>query len=470
MKKIFVLICMFCSNINILFSQSPSFKISFDGAPEQQIVDKASLPLKIKPDRIAIKVEGGISGKKYTLLNATDSLLQINNTSQDINLNGIKYDKIFQIFEDNKLLLGFRINLEKDSDLVRKVSSSSQSMPSIKEVLSSKFSGLKVSPLGVFLNGKSETNYSGEGYIHLFFDELGNSLITTIPQGVAYKQYIVHILYRQFDDNTISYSVSQTKGGFNSRLFLDNAGELTRKAEGSGGNPAAKNYSSWVHTEIAVTSSNDDAIEFQIFRGDYSNGNKTSVGSYSIKIDKVYHGSFDIGLLNTKLANPTYELVDSPTGNNEKVIKESNNGNYGVVTAMMTFYTSPIRILRNILSSKKYKLPQQTLLGRSYYDDHEWFERLYPAVGVSISQNAFKNLFFGLNWEFARGGHIFLGGHYGEVNSYTSKSSNFEFGKSIVKESEFNLNKGTEWKIGWTYGLKLDISIIREFFGNIPNK
>ena len=86
------------------------------------------------------------------------------------------------------------------------------------------------------------------------------------------------------------------------------------------------------------------------------------------------------------------------------------------------------------------------------------------AVGVGFTDKTLENLFFGFNWEFARGGSIFAGWHYGKVNVY-NEPDGFKFEETPVTENEFNLRKDTRWKTKFAIGLNLDIMIIKNLFG-----
>jgi hypothetical protein len=178
-------------------------------------------------------------------------------------------------------------------------------------------------------------------------------------------------------------------------------------------------------------------------------------------MSKVYHGSFDVGLVNSTLENPTYDLFTSPDDPALKVVKKTNGGDRGLVTAMATFYTSPVILLEKLFGKKS--IPNYQLTGRNFLEDHKLYERIYPSVGVGFTDKAFENLFFGFNFEFARGGAIFVGFHYGKVNLFNG-GPNFEFEKTPVTEDQFNLYQNSGWRTSFAIGIKLDASIIGNFF------
>jgi hypothetical protein len=309
--------------------------------------------------------------------------------------------------------------------------------------------------------------YLGDQYSHIFLDQFGNSLLGAIPQGISNRQYIVHVFYltNSVNQSQITYSVKQTKGSFSSALVFNNAGQIpnvgTQGADGT--TPEIKFI--WAHQEFLLRTATDD-IEFEVSRNiletkELLNINSNMVAKHKIEMSKVFHGSFDVGLINTTLANPTFELLPSVDDPNKTVIKQSDKGNRGVVTAMATLYTSPIILIEKYLLGKN--IPNYKLTGRNFLDDHKIWERIFPAIGVAISDKAFKNLFFGANWELARGASVFAGVHYGEVNTFNA-DVNFKFEQTVINEADFKLRQNKEWKHSFAIGANLDILIITNLF------
>jgi hypothetical protein len=453
MKKILNQI-VFVYLVTTITAKAQKFTIEIDG--EKSLISKSeNIKLSVKPDKtIKLKVDA----KKYKLiLNGVLTNIEI-----DSNLKEVEMDFDKDNFLNFDKLNNFTIKIIKPE--TKNKDDIQSELPSVETVFED-FLGedYNINDNGeIILENNKNTKFNGSKYIHLFFDEFGNSILTSIPQGEAYKEYVIHVLYRQTSANQFKFSINQTKGFFNNRLFLDNSGSFRSDKDSEKPSPV---FSTWMHSELKLRPSNDENIEFTIRKTDVIASKSEDVITKSIRIEKRFHGSFDIGLLNTNLANPTFELVDSPSKTGEKVVKKSNDGNYGTVTAMFTYYFSPIRALRYLVNPKS--IDKKTLKGRSYYNDHEWYERLYPALGVSISQSAFKNLFLGVNFEFARGGNFFFGRHFGEINTFNS-DSNFKFGDTSITSASFELKKDKSWESDWCYGLKLDISIIKELFGSVP--
>lgn len=316
--------------------------------------------------------------------------------------------------------------------------------------------------LGIVLKeGARNSAYTGKVYTHVFYDFMGNLIFSTVPQGIANRSYVIHVVYplEVSDIGKISYSIDQTGGSFSSDLYFRNSEAINDFALQAGV------AVTWAHQEFLLGTATND-LSYELVRREVKKDGTIKrfvVTQATLNMSPVYHGSFDIGLLNTNLENPSFNLVQSPSNSDITVLKQTETGNRGIVTAMAILYTSPIVLLRNwrylVGIDKTPQSAPYKLSGRSFLDDHTLFERIYPAVGVGISKNALENIFYGINWEIARGGSLFLGWHYGKVNTF-SPGEEFVYMETPITEAEFNLYKNTEWKTNFAVGINLDIMII----------
>jgi hypothetical protein len=217
------------------------------------------------------------------------------------------------------------------------------------------------------------------------------------------------------------------------------------------------------NTKIVRLSSDDIKFEINNIVGNEGDENvkPTIRGEYTIKMLTCYHVELSAGLLNTRLANPKFSLLASPTNVNEKVVKVDEDMSRGVATLMASFYTSPIVLLKNLFGNKQ---PFHKMSGRNFLADHKLLERIYPTIGVGISEKALENLFLGFNWEFARGGSVYLGYHYGKVRTF-SADQNFVFGVTPVSESEFQVRQQVKWQRELAFGVNIDFKVMKYFFG-----
>lgn len=316
------------------------------------------------------------------------------------------------------------------------------------------------------------TQFVGKRYVHVFFDQFGNSVLGSIPQGIANLQYIIHVVYLtpQTTTSAIRYVINKTGGEYIDEAIYRNTGildstKLFQFRSGPLANQANINLV-WLHTEQIFGTSTTN-ITFNISRlkiEDFSTyqTNSTQLNNYTIKMAPVYAGSFDVGLIISQLKNPDYTLVNSATDPTKKVVKEGANGNRGVVVVMATLYVSPFTILRSLVNEGS--IPWYKLTGRSFLDySGNIFDRIYPAVGVGFSDRNFDNLFFGANVEIARGGNIFLGYHYGKVNVFETEDG-FKFGETVITQDEFNLRKDTKWNGAFALGATVDLRILLNLF------
>ncbi|PWS28587.1 hypothetical protein DHW03_01670 [Pedobacter yonginense] len=313
--------------------------------------------------------------------------------------------------------------------------------------------GLEQTPFGLYQKG-SKT-------IHLFFDQDGNSIGSTVPQGIANAKYVIHIIYAfsSADTKPIRYSIKQKSGSFNGSLNFEN--ENIRK--GGLNFQGGKTYDAAAEKTFLLGTATDD-LSFDIIatKDDGTTVKKATLESYTIKMSPVYHGSFDVGLLKTDLINPTFSNIASPSGSG-MVVKQTDASSKGVVTIMASYYASPVIILRHLLMGKKSDVPFYKLGSRNYLDDHKFYERIYPTLGVGISNKTFENFFYGFNFELARGLNLFAGWHYGKVNTF--EMPGFQAGVTAVSPEQFEYYKNTTWKNQGAIGVKIDAMIFKNLFG-----
>ncbi len=320
-------------------------------------------------------------------------------------------------------------------------------------------------------NNKKTSGYMGTEYIHLFFDQNGNSLLHSIPIGIGRANYIVHVVYLVPENNplNIDYKVNQSTADIEEGVVIRSDGSLQNTSlQLQALNPEKKPVKlEWRHTELELTASSFD-IKFDIVRSGFqiSDGNlevndPVVIASKVIKVKKVYHGSIDVGVLKTNLENPTFTLTASDIDPTQMVVKKTNTGSRILASAMYTFYLSPIVVFEKIFMPTKVQ--NYKVEGRSFVDDHKIFERIYPTVGIGLNDRLLDNVVIGGKWEFVRGGSLFMGYHWGKVNVLNVDDS-FVFEKTYITQSTFNLKTDTKFKGNFCIGLNLDIRIISNLF------
>lgn len=331
---------------------------------------------------------------------------------------------------------------------------------------------LKITPYGILMNkGITDVAYPSDvnvmNTVHIFLDEKGNSLLTTIPQGLPDIQYVVHVIFKPASEGSnITYGVmdfSSHKGGV--RIENDQT-DLGDKQSTKPGNMNMRDYSIILKTA-------DSNIDFTVVR--YEDGDPVDSYRYKINMTDSFTAGMSVGLLNTQLQNPNYILMADPLNSSVNVVKMEEGGNRGFATVFATLYTSPITLFKYYRDKKRIKKGSKELTDinnpvadfQLYSKDYLYmrpvWERIYPTIGVGITEKIFQNLFFGLNWEFARGGSLFAGGHYGRVNVF-NVPDDFKFESTNISASQYDLYKNTDWNVGWSIGASLDFRIIENLF------
>lgn len=326
-----------------------------------------------------------------------------------------------------------------------------------------------VSGVGLrILQNSPNTRYSGHQYIHLFFDQNGNTLLRSIPIGISRAEYVVHIIYLVPTDNpqSVDFKINQNFATVEEGVVIRSDGSLNNSIRLQGASGSVMKFE-WRHFEMALTGSSSD-IKFDIVKNSFElkggvlePSEPKIVSTRIIKMQRIYHGSVDVGILETRLSNPTYSLVNSDIDASQKVVKQTNEGRRTFASAMYTFYISPIILLEKILSPKSVR--NYKLEGRNFVDDHRIYERIYPAIGIGLNDRLLDNIFLGGKWEFSRGGSVFLGYHKGKVNRL-EVDNQFKYSESYISQASFDLKTKTKWEDSFCMGLNLDIRIITNLF------
>ena len=368
---------------------------------------------------------------------------------------------------DGTVSLSFTLPLVDESK--NKVSTDITLRPNLmspyEKAFENEYSGFYfISDYGITIDNRidGEYEFGGPDFSHIFIDEFGNTIKTTIPQGLADQIYVVHIFYmvpKGVKSNKI-YAIRQTRGRFNPAL-----------REETGITQSAEDFIIYEKT-YSLSKSTDD-IEFDLMRTE-EDGSKTKLESFKISMSPSYHWSIHAGLVNTWLSNPDFQLVEDPQNPANKVLKRSNAGNRGVVTMSATLYTSPFTLIRYGIQKRKLMkgksvhdlknpVPKSQKWSKNYLFERSFLDRIYPTIGVGLVDKTFENLFGGFNLEFARGGYIFLGIHYGKVNFF-DEPDNFEYGKTPITQAEFDLRKDIKWRVNFALGVNIDFVIFSNFF------
>lgn len=199
-----------------------------------------------------------------------------------------------------------------------------------------------------------------------------------------------------------------------------------------------------------------DYFRFQITYDDTNaNGQAKKMHSevYSMKVNKLFHVGVGVSLINTNLSNPTFKTISNAT---DTTIQAFNSGSRTLVTLNVIWYWSVLQQNRkgSIITS-----------GRDVLKDEPTFSlsRIYPTVGVSLDNLFRENLFGGFVYEFARGGSIIIGVHYGKVNELAYKD--FQLGNSTFHGNDSDIKIDQVYKAAGFLGVNLDTRIFNILLG-----
>jgi hypothetical protein len=297
-----------------------------------------------------------------------------------------------------------------------------------------------------------KASLASRDFVHIFMDEFGNLISNNLPNGVPWVNYVIHIIHPVYANE--SFGVTQTSGIITGSFTIKGAGNSQQ-------NPSAAlpegNYGESFDT---LSPSDKDNIVFQVSKTttDGLKATKETIGSYTITMSGYFNASLDIGIINSKLANPAYTLVNSPTTAGTMVVKQGDAGDRVMTTIMGTLYFSPVAWFeRNVLENNT---PLFKVKGQSSLANYNLLEKLYPTFGLSINEHTFQNIFYGVNWEFIRGGSLFLGWHTGKINTYTNPTPGFAFGSTPVTQDAFNYQQDTKWATKFAVGATVDLRLV----------
>ena len=100
--------------------------------------------------------------------------------------------------------------------------------------------------------------------------------------------------------------------------------------------------------------------------------------------------------------------------------------------------------------------------GRDIMKEPDFLTRINPTFGVSLDGKLTENFFIGGTFEFARGGSIIAGWHYGKVRQMAD--SDFVLGEDLFTGTEDEIRLTDKWKWGYFFGITLDTRIFNKVF------
>ncbi|MBE5322048.1 hypothetical protein IM793_23030 [Pedobacter sp. MR2016-19] len=303
--------------------------------------------------------------------------------------------------------------------------------------------------------------------IHIFFDQLGNPLFSSVPTGIQRKyHYKIHILYPKYLFESGRFLFKQTAGTltdedlyYNSAVTAGKAADGKSQSENQG--QTQKDMTIIDHSITMLPTSDELAFNILYFKGG-NPAEPVQLNSTKIKKTAFYKGSFDVGILYTWLNNPTFTSVNSPADASKQTLKVTNDKPAIIGSFMYTLYVSPV----NLIFPEGRDGRRFNAWGRSYLDDEGSFIRkIYPCLGVGLSGELLTNWFFGLNIQPMQGFGIFAGKNVRKVNTFDMPG--LIPGETLISTEQFNYYQNTKTKSNWTIGIVLDTNIFNKIIGSV---
>ncbi|MEI6949604.1 hypothetical protein V9K67_20620 [Paraflavisolibacter sp. H34] len=273
--------------------------------------------------------------------------------------------------------------------------------------------------------------------IYLFVDAQGNYILKG-PPTAAFRQntYVVVLIKRSADPNI--YQLVPPESFLTDRLNID--GDTTKIAKSS----SSAIVMGMDVIEFAEIGPYEDEFQVQVKKTDPGSLSATNIIDTKVKVAKLYHVSIQGSMIATSLRDPqNITKIALPSGDSTLTADDPKSRGLFCVTAVWypwgrSFIFPP----RGGLFSK---------------------ERFGLVIGVRADKDQFKNFIGGLQFDFARGGSISFGTHYGR-HTVVDRTKKFDFGKELFVGSISDKVR-QQWDVGAFIGVNIDIRILNFIFG-----
>jgi len=252
-------------------------------------------------------------------------------------------------------------------------------------------------------------------------------ILMIVPNDPAYDEYSIN-------DNDARYAPSD--------LSIRPMESISGNIPNSGPLSTAQSYTVKRFEKGPYTS---DDVTFTIMKAN------TVLNEFTIHINPLYHLALGVSYVSTSLENPDYQVVPLTTTTN--TIQAVNSGRRTFLTINAIWYW---------WSTLKYIKGSTLTRGRDVLKEPGFFTRINPTFGIGLKGNLENNFFTGFNFEFARGGSITTGWHYGKVTRLLDHS--FQTGVTEFSGLQADIKTTNQWKWGTFIGVTLDSRIFNRLF------
>lgn len=287
---------------------------------------------------------------------------------------------------------------------------------------------------------KTKSRYNREGDIAYFYFDQNGVLLGPAPVNIDADDYIEVYLAVESSQSSL-YSI-EAEGDYNpdDLLFRPNDQVNSALTQSSGSSQLT-----YIKQTFGPFTSNE--VSIKITKG----GNLKS--ETKTKINKLYNLAIGVSFVSTSLTKSNFDIVPLPNSTNSTIQEFKANDRTLATFNVIFYWKSSVDWVLGKLNGNDH-----ITRGRDVLKEATFWERLNPSFGVTIDDSWRDNFFIGLNFEFARGGNLSLGGHYGKTQRLRDRT--FDLGTTTFIGTKDDIILEDYWKWEWFFGLTLDTRII----------
>ena len=272
--------------------------------------------------------------------------------------------------------------------------------------------------------------------VHIFIDEDGNLIETGVPTTATEKySYKLHLITNTETLETTTFKYSY-RGEYKPTLNIQNE-TLNESEEPEGDETEEEEKPKIVEYSYAIIGPFTDDFNITVKKIEEEEENVT-IFDKKINVAKTFHVSISTGLFMTTLTNPL-NIKTSMNSDGETTLIADDQDVRGLVSLNAVFYPK----------GRSFLFPPSGGLFSA--------ERFGILIGTQIDKNQFENFIGGIQFDFARGGSIAIGAHFGRRNAIAGYD-NFDFGNEVF-EGNIDNDLIKEWDVGFVFGVNLDLRI-----------
>jgi hypothetical protein len=283
--------------------------------------------------------------------------------------------------------------------------------------------------------------FPGRNVAYICLDPYGN-IIGRKPINMDQDDEIIILMIVPDNPSFDNYSVNDNDAEYAPTDLNIRPNETINPNAIQSGESERIKYTVKVFEKGAYTSRN---VTFSIMNG------KRFLNDITVHINPLYHLGFGVSYVSSSLQNPDFEVV--PLTGSTNTIKPKNLGRRTFLTVNAIWYWWP---------TFKYLAGSSVTRGRDVLKEPDFITRINPTFGIGLKGNLENNFFTGFNFEFARGGSISAGWHYGKVSTLLDET--FQPGVTEFAGQKTDIITTDHWKWGGFFGVTLDTRIFNRLF------